>query len=88
MEKKQMIRRTCEVMVSLAIKLEGNFIPNLFEPSPGSNIFEDLVFVLNELGVHEPHIEFFFEEMNSSNDHEDFVSWINLCVANPGPEEI
>lgn len=81
---KQMIRKTCEVMASLAIQRMGNdeLLENYFDNTPGSNLFEDLALQLDILGVHEPHIEWFWEILNE----DEFPAWIETCVLNLGPE--
>ena len=53
-------------------------------PSGGATMCEVLADQLETLGVHETHIEWFFE-IDWSDDKEK-ENWMKTCIENPGPE--
>ena len=79
---KQLIKTICQTMATIALT-NSDTVWNLFAVTTDSAICEDLAAQLDLLGVHEPHIEWFFE-LNLTKD--EYQNWITLCVENPGPE--
>lgn len=82
-----LVKTLCETMVSIATsKAVTDTLFNVCEPPDGrpSTVCKNLAQLLEELGVHDPHIEWFFEI--DTGDLESYLGWISQCIANPGPE--
>jgi len=85
MKDKKLIETICLAMIAIMDNCEDVvWTPLQTSVGTGSTMCEDLAQSLSDLGVHEPHIEDFFE-LDLTDDYSKKL-WVKTCIANPGPE--